>query len=88
MKWNKNFLTLQQAEEQGFGKVVSIKAQINRGVLKAVKIGNVWVVHRKDLNDMVIRRKEWLNKRNIKNIIATQERIESEYNKYPSMKNV
>jgi hypothetical protein len=60
---NDNLLTLKQAEREGYGTVNSIKKQILRKVVEAEKIGNTWLVHRKQLELMVNRRHTWLTQR-------------------------
>ena len=58
-----NVLTLKEAEAQKYGTVNSIKKQILRGAIPADKIGNNWLVHRKELELMVKRRQRWLDQR-------------------------
>jgi len=60
----RNGLTLKEAQEQGYGSVTAIKAQINRGVVWARKVGRTWFIPRKELDQMIVRRKAWLAKRN------------------------
>jgi hypothetical protein len=65
---NDNLLTLKQAAEEGYGTVNSIKKQILRRVVEAEKVGNTWLVHRKQLELMNGRRHAWLSKRKNKTV--------------------
>lgn len=40
----KRLLTLQEAEEKGYGSADALRQHINRGRLKAYKAGNLWLV--------------------------------------------
>ena len=40
----KRLLTLQEAEKKGYGSADTLRQLINRGGLKAYKVGNLWLV--------------------------------------------
>lgn len=63
MPKREKYLTLAEAEAQGYSTVNAIKKQILRGVIKAKKIGPIWIVHTNELDLMLQRKAEWLAKR-------------------------
>ena len=59
-----NVLTLKEAEAEGYGIANTIKKQILQGKVEAENVGGiVWLVHRRALEEMVVRRYNWLDKR-------------------------
>jgi len=47
---HERLLTLREAEEKGYGSVITLKQRICRNHIKGYKVGTLWLIRQKDVS--------------------------------------